>query len=101
MDKELAKELRGELKEVGQIVQKEAASLFSGVDTRSAAGYKVRVRARGVAVEQSLRRTTGQHPDYGAKQMREALLPALESKENAVVERLEDMLDSLGRGAGF
>jgi len=61
MDNDLKKELRSELKEAGQIVQREATSLFSGVDARSAAGYKVRVRARGVAVEQSLPRTTGQH----------------------------------------
>jgi hypothetical protein len=92
-DRELAKDLRSELKEAGTIVQREASSRFSGIDARSAAGYKVRVRARGVAVEQSLRRTTGLHAQYGAMQMSTALLPALESKEGQVVDRLERMLD--------
>jgi hypothetical protein len=101
MDKELGKELRDELREAGKIVQQEATSRFSHVDARSAAGYKVRVRARGVAVEQSLRRTTGQHAQYGALQMRRALQPALESKEGAVVDRLDRMLDKLGKRAGF
>lgn len=101
MDKELSKELRDNLREAGKIVQQEASSLFSGVDARSAAGYKVRVRARGVAVEQSLGRTTGQHGQYGALQMRKALVPALDNKESAVVDRLEDMLDTLGNRGGF
>jgi len=34
-------------------------------------------------------------------QMATALQPALESKENAVVDKLEQMLDNLGDGAGF
>lgn len=101
MDKELSKELRDNLREAGKIVQQEATSLFSGVDARSAAGYKVRVRAKGVAVEQSLGRTTGQHAQYGALQMKRALTPALEAKESAVVDRLEQMLDTIGNRAGF
>jgi hypothetical protein len=101
IDKQLSKELRVELREAGKIVQQEATSLFSRVDARSAAGYKVRVRGKGVAVEQSLGRTTGQHAQYGTLQMRRALQPALESKESAVVDRLEQMLDKLGSNAGF
>lgn len=101
ISKEASKEVRESLREAAEPVRQEAQSLFSGVDARSAAGYKVRVRQRGVAVEQSRRRTTGQHPEYGALQMRRALLPALESRENDVVEGIEKALDRLADRRGF
>jgi hypothetical protein len=94
-DKNLRASVRKELREAGEIVRSEAATLFSPRDARSAAGYKVRVRQRGVAVEQSLRKTTGLHPEYGSLQMRDALLPALDAKEGEVVSHLEGMLDRL------
>jgi hypothetical protein len=101
VEKDLRKELREELRGVGRIVANEAAGLFAPIDPGSASGFKVRVRQRGVAVEQSKRRTTGAHPEYGGLQMRKALLPALERKEPEVVRGLEGMLDRLGRGNGF
>jgi hypothetical protein len=94
-DKALAKDLRDELKEVGRIVQEEATRRFTPIDPRSAAGYKVRVRGKGVAVEQSKGRTTGLHPQFGVLQMQTALIPALDAKEGEVVRRLEDMLDRI------
>jgi hypothetical protein len=63
--------------------------------TRSAAGYKVRVRQRGVAVEQSLKRTTGLHPEWGAYQMRHALLPALDETAPETDRRMELALDAV------
>lgn len=101
MDKSLAKEVRLELKSAGEIVRVEAASRFSSVDRKSAAGYRTRVRARGVAVEQSLGRTTGKHPQFGRMQLVGALIPALEDKQDQVVERLGDMLDRLENSNGF
>jgi hypothetical protein len=92
---DLSKKLRKELKEVGLIVQVEARLRFQRYSPRSAAGYKVRVRQRGVSVEQSLRKTTGLRPDWGSLQMRTALLPALVTKEPLVVARVERMLDNL------
>ena len=100
-DKQLAKDLRSELKEAGDIIRTEASSLFSRYDARSAAGYRTRVRQKGTAVEQSLKRTTGKHPQWGALQMRVALLPARSSKAPEVERRLEDMLDRLGKDNGF
>jgi hypothetical protein len=97
---ELRKELRKELKEAGEVVRREAVSLWDE-DPRISAGYKVRVRARGVAVEQSQGRTTGRRPDFGALQMRTALSPALDAKTDQVVVGLELMLDRLGGSAGF
>ena len=61
----------------------------------SAAGYRVYVRQRGVSVEQSLRKTTGEHPEFGTLQMEKALLPALYCNEDEVVRRLEDALDKV------
>lgn len=87
--------MRAALREVAEPVRAEAASLFSTVDPRSAAGYRVRVRQRGVSVEQSLRKTTGQHPEYGALQMREALLPALARKEREIEQGMEEAIDRI------
>jgi len=87
--RELAKAFR----EVGEHVRSDAAAMFAPIDARSAAGYRLRVRQRGVAVVQSLRKTTGKRPDYGALQMRRALLPALDTHEAETMQRLEDALD--------
>jgi len=99
---DLRKELNRELIEVGKIVAEDARSRFAGISASSAAGFRPRTRGFGSAVvEQRRRRTTGQHPQFGALQMRRALLPALFSKEGEVVKGLEDMLDRLGSSNGF
>ena len=87
------RELRKAFREAGELVRSDAAARFSPIDARSAAGYKVRVRQRGVAVEQSIRKTTGKRPDYGALQMRHALLPALTANEAETMQRVEAALD--------
>lgn len=88
--KDTKKFVRGTYREVGNIVKVEGARrvLVEGQknDERTAAGFRTYVRARGVSVEQSLRKTTGKHPEYGAWQMRHGLVPALEAKAD-VVER--------------
>jgi hypothetical protein len=101
MDKDLSKELRSELRAAGNIVRDEARSLFSGIDARSASGYRTVVRQRGVAVEQRLPRTTGQHPSYGVLQMTRALEPALDTMQSKVIDRVDQMLDRLGGENGF
>ena len=101
MDKEVAKGIRRELRAIGQIVQREAATLLAPVDDRSAAGFAVRVRQGGVIVEQSRRRTTGDHPEFGALQMRTALLPALQRHEEDVLHGLEAMFDRVAESQGF
>jgi hypothetical protein len=99
--KDVLRELRPALREAGNLVRADAQSNFSSIDARSAAGYKVRVRKRGVAVEQSLRRTTGQHPSYGALQMRRALLPALNSKGPEALRLIDQAINQAERDAGF
>ena len=87
------RELRKAFRESGELVRSDAAARFTPIDARSAAGYKVRVRQSGVAVQQSLRKTTGKRPDYGALQMRRALLPALDANEAETMQKLEAALD--------
>jgi hypothetical protein len=99
--KDLAKEVREELRKAAEPVRREAQALFSPVSADSAAAYKVRVRQRGVAVEQSKRRVTGLRPDYGRLQMGRALIPALERKADGVVDDLGEMLDKLADRNGF
>src|SRR5262245_5952414 len=75
-DRALKKEMRDTFRKVGEPVAADAAMLIGRKDPRSAAKVKIRVRQRGVIVEQSLRRTTGNHPEWGRWQMRHAFLPA-------------------------
>lgn len=89
------KEARAALREVGEVVRVEAAQRFRDVDAKTAAGYRTRVRQRGISVEQSLRRTTGTRPDYGELQMREALIPAAEAKEAEITKGMEKALDRI------
>ena len=109
MPKETRKEIRGVLRQVGQRVRNSAANKTSNIllSGRSAHGYRVVVRTRGVAVEQSLRKTTGLRGDWGVDQMRYSLIPALESHktdteqamEKAMVE-LADLFTLLARWQG-
>jgi hypothetical protein len=70
------KETREALGSIGEIVRRDWSGRLTS-DTRkgkgryrvkSAAGLKVRLRQRDVAVEQILTKTTGQHSQYGAFQ---------------------------------
>lgn len=92
-DRETKREVRGTLRAVGDIVRSEAVARFSPINARSAGGYRTRVRQRGVAVEQSLRKTTGVHPEWGSYQMRHALLPALMANEDSTERAMEHALD--------
>lgn len=91
------REVRAALRESGEIVRADAAQRLTKYSATSAAGLKVRVRQRGVAVEQSLRKTTGAHPQYGSLQMRRALLPALAKNEPEVEAEFEKALDKIAR----
>ena len=94
-DKETKKQLRGIFRETGEAVRSDAQGRFEPVDAGSAAGYRVVVRQRGVSVEQARRRTTGRHPQYGALQMRVALIPALEAKRDETLEAFERAIDKI------
>lgn len=94
-EKESKRYVRGTFRSVGDVVKESAVLKLSSISSRSAAGYKTRVRQRGVAVEQALPRTTGQRGDWGATQMRKALLPALNENEEKVLGEFEKALDTV------
>lgn len=94
-EKETRKQVRDVLRETGDVVRKEAATTFSVIDAGSASGFKTRVRQRGVAVEQSRRKTTGRRGDYGHMQQ-ETLERALDSKQDEFVKAAEEAVEKLG-----
>lgn len=80
---------------VGEVIRSSATSRMSVIDTRSAAGYETRVRQRGIAVAQRLRKTTGKRGDYGSLQMKRALLPALYENRDTAERALEHAMDRM------
>jgi hypothetical protein len=95
---DLDKELRRELVALGKPVADDARGRLSAYSPRSAAGIRSRLR-RGttVVVEQRKGKTTGRRPDWGRFQMTRVLIPALRDHEGRITERLDDMLDRIGR----
>lgn len=95
-DRATKKLVRDELRKAAEPVRAEAERLFSRFSPESASTYGISVRRVGtVTVEQRRRKTTGDRPDWGALQMREALLPALETEQDEVVSRLEAAVDRI------
>ena len=96
------KQVRQALRRSGEVVRTDAQRRFDPIDRRSAAGYKVGVTQKRVTVYQSLRRTTGKHPEYGRLQMRRALLPAaysnMDETERALERALDDVAATFNRG---
>lgn len=94
--KETKKMVRDRLRKVAEPVLKDARVKLSAYDARSASRLGISVRRTGmVAVEQRLRRTTGAHPQFGALQMAEALMPALDENTDDVVQEFEKALDDI------
>lgn len=89
------KEVRAALREVAEPVRAEAAAKFALIDARSAAGFRIAVRARGVAVEQRIGRVTGKRGDYGSLQMRRALIPALAANDDKIDDSMDKALDRI------
>lgn len=89
---ETRKYVREAFKTVGESIRREAARRFRPYHAASA-DYRVRANARGIAVYQPKRKTTGRRPDFGALQMRRALLPAAASEDKATERELERALD--------
>ncbi len=87
------KETRAALARSGEIIRADAAPRFDKYSSRSAAGFRVRVRVRGVEVEQSLRKTTGARPDWGDLQMKKGLLPALYHNQDEAAAEFEKAID--------
>lgn len=100
--KDTKREVRAAFRLVGRSVLTDWSRRLAPIDTRSALGLKTRVRARGVSVEQSIRRTTGLHPEYGALQMRLGLRAATSKQhetERAMEDAIDHVADHFDRGA--
>jgi hypothetical protein len=93
--KESKSVVRAALRSTAVGVRADASTRFAKYHAKSAYGYRVVVRQRGVNVEQSLRKTTGLRPDFGALQMRKALLPALRDNEAELERQVELALDRI------
>jgi hypothetical protein len=89
------KEVRAAFKQVGEPVRADATSKFALIDMRSASGFVVRVRQKGIAVEQRLKKTTGKRGDYGSLQMRRALIPALHENEDEIEKAMDNAIDKV------
>ena len=100
-DKQTKRLVREGLREAAEPVRREAVRLFTPFDAKSAQNYRVVVRKAGtIRVEQRLRKTTGKHPEFGKLQMREALLPAAESKKDELYANVEGQLREIVRRFG-
>lgn len=88
--------IKARLSKAAEPVRDEAKRDFERYDKRSASGFKTRVwgRGYGVFVEQSRRRTTGHHPEFGTLQMA-TLFRALDKKSGEVERELEKGVDEL------
>ena len=89
------KMVRDELKAAGEIVREDAFRRFRDRSPRTARGFRVAVRQRGVDVEQRLGKTTGLHPEWGAVQMKDALIPARDAKEPEIILRVEEGMENI------
>lgn len=105
MGKELKKELRDELKTVGEPVRQAAEQLavanIRNVDQRWSA-MRLGTTSRVVFVAPKARRRRGTpRPNFGNLLLNRAMLPALEANEPKVIRGLEQMLDRVGEKGGF
>lgn len=87
--------VRANFRQVGEPVRADAQRRFAKYSQRSATSFRVAVLVSGIRVEQGLRKTTGKRPDYGALQMRKALLPALQAKAPEVERAMEHAIDQV------
>jgi hypothetical protein len=94
-DRETKRDARRILARAGQAIEQDAAARIAPKDARSASGYRTSVRQRGIVVRQSLRKTTGLHPEWGAYQMRHGLIPARGAQMPETTRALEHAMDEI------
>jgi hypothetical protein len=90
------KQVRDRLRRAAEPVRADAASRLARYDEKSASRLGISVRKTGsVSVEQRLRRTTGQRPNFGVLQMNRALIPSLEANTREIERELEAAVDDI------
>jgi hypothetical protein len=102
LDRLALKELRREFKLIGERVEASARRRFSRYNVKSALGFKTSVKSTGlVVVQQSLRKTTGLRPDWGALMMRKALLPGRAQHMDETIRDAEQAVGRALKATGF
>ena len=92
---ELSKELRVALREAAEPVARDAKALLSKYPGLSIGTIRPRAVMAGAYVTQGARKVTGDRPDFGALQMTEGMIPALEENADDIEERAGRALDRL------
>jgi HK97 gp10 family phage protein len=108
MDKTTRKEVRAKLREVGKIVADEAKSQATSKMTQRSGNLvrsiKVSVTQRSVSIVAGALKRSAKYPsgynypkrhEYGSGGKRAFMNPALEDKQEEVIERFEEILDEL------
>jgi hypothetical protein len=89
------------LRAAAEPIAGDARSRLASYQGISLSTIRPSAQARGVFIVQRARRVTGLRPDFGALQMRQGLIPALENHEDDIVDKVEDAFALLARTQGF
>lgn len=99
IDKDAQGTVRDALREAAWPVAADTKSRLA--EYRDVGPVGISVRQRGVSVEQRKGKTTGKRPDFGALQMTEAFIPALNDNVEETYRGVEIAFDVLVASAGF
>lgn len=96
-EKETQKQTRDGLKKAAEPVLAEWRRTLAPVHERSASKLRIRVRTGGVLVAQSLRKTTGEHPEFATLQIKQgeaALERRVDEAERILEREINDLADT-------
>lgn len=93
--------LKAELFRAAEPVARRARDLISDFAGAKTTTIGPRVVLQGAFVTQRARKVTGRRPDFGALQMVEGMIPALEENIELVEDHAEQALDAIETVGGF
>jgi len=96
-EKDAQKEAREGLKEAAEPVLEDWRRQLAPIHLKSASKLRIRLRTGSVLIAQSLRSTTGEHPEFATLQIRQgesALLRHTAEVERIMEHQLEDVVDT-------
>lgn len=89
------------LRDAATPIAEDARSRLSGYQGIKTSSIRPRAGLRGVYITQSAKKTSGLRPDFGSLQMRVGLLPAAYSRQDDIVEKVEEAFILLTKLEGF
>ena len=95
LQRELGEQLAEIAEPVAQDVRRRAAA--EGYGERTVSGIAAGRRRGSAVVRQRRKKVTGKRPDFGAIQLREVFVPAVEANRAATERRVEDFLERITR----